>query len=50
VIVSINGASGLSLRQVRELFSAEPGTIEHLVVKSKDGATHDIDLTLKDYV
>jgi hypothetical protein len=50
VIVSVNGASGLSLRQVRELFSAEPGTVEHLVVKRKDGATHDIDLTLEDYV
>ncbi len=50
VIVSVDGSSGLSLRQVRELFSAEPGTVEHLVVKSKDGATHDIDLTLEDYV
>jgi len=50
VIVSVNGASGLSLRQVRELFSAEPGTVEHLVVKSKDGSAHDIDLTLEDYV
>lgn len=50
VIVSVDGSPGLSLRQVRELFSAEPGTVEHLVVKSKDGATHDIDLTLKDYV
>jgi hypothetical protein len=50
VIVSVNGASGPSLRQVRELFSAEPGTVEHLVVKRKDGATHDIDLTLEDYV
>jgi hypothetical protein len=50
VIVSINGASGLSLRQVRELFSAEPGTVEHLVVKRKDGTMHRIDLTLKDYV
>jgi hypothetical protein len=49
-IVSVNGSSGLSLRQVRELFSAEPGTVEHLVVKSKDGAPHDIDLTLEDYV
>lgn len=49
-IVSVNGSSGLSLRQVRELFSAEPGTVEHLVVKSKDGATHEIDLTLEDYV
>jgi membrane-associated protease RseP (regulator of RpoE activity) len=50
VIVSVNGSSGLSLRQVRELLSAEPGTVEHLVVESKDGATHDIDLTLEDYV
>jgi membrane-associated protease RseP (regulator of RpoE activity) len=50
VIVSVNGSSGLSLRQVRELFSAEPGTVEHLVVKSKDGATHDVDLRLEDYV
>ncbi|MGC1759594.1 MAG: hypothetical protein WA742_09575 [Candidatus Cybelea sp.] len=50
MIVSVNGASGLSLRQVRDLFSAEPGTVERLVVTSKDGATHDIDLTLKDYV
>jgi hypothetical protein len=49
-IVSVNGSSGLSLRQVRELFSAEPGTVEHLVVKSKDGATRDINLTLEDYV
>jgi S1-C subfamily serine protease len=49
-IVSVNGSSGLSLGQVRELFSAEPGTVERLVVTSKDGATHDIDLTLKDYV
>jgi hypothetical protein len=49
-IVSVNGSSGLSLRQVRELFSAEPGTLEHLVVKSKDGATRDVELTLEDYV
>jgi membrane-associated protease RseP (regulator of RpoE activity) len=50
VIVSVNGSPGLSLRQVRELFSAEPGTVEHLVVRRKDGATHDVDLTLEDYV
>jgi hypothetical protein len=50
VIVSVNGSAGLSLRQVRELFSAEPGSVEHLVVKSKDGATRDTDLTLEDYV
>jgi hypothetical protein len=50
VIVSVNGSSGLSLRQVRERFLADPGTVEHLVVKRKDGATRDIDLTLEDYV
>jgi hypothetical protein len=50
VIVSVNGSSGLSLGRVRELFSAEPRTVEHLVVRSKGGATHDIDLTLEDYV
>ncbi len=49
-ILSVNGSTGLSLRQVRELFLAEPGTVEHLVVKSKDGATRDVDLTLEDYV
>lgn len=49
-IVSVNGSSGLSLRRVRELFSARPGTVERLVVKSTDGATHDVELTLEDYV
>jgi hypothetical protein len=49
-IVSINGSSGLTLRQVRELFSGEPGSVERLVVKTKDGTKHDIDLTLEDYV
>ncbi|MGA7201989.1 MAG: aspartyl protease family protein [Candidatus Cybelea sp.] len=50
VVVSVNGSVGLSLRQIRELFSAAPGTVEHLAVKNKDGATHDIELTLEDYV
>jgi Aspartyl protease/PDZ domain len=50
LILSVNGSSALLLGQVRELFSAEPGTVEHLVVKSKAGATHDIDLMLEDYV
>jgi Aspartyl protease len=50
VIISVNGSSGLSLRQVRSLFMAGPGTIEHLEVKSKDGKTHEIDLTLADYI
>lgn len=50
VIVSVNGFSRLSLRQVRDLFMAEPGTVEHLEVKGKDGKTRDVDLTLADYV
>jgi hypothetical protein len=50
VIVSVNGVSGLSLCQVRELLSAKPGTVDHLVIKSKDVATHDIDIILEDYV
>jgi len=49
-IVSVNGSSGLSLREVRDLFRSKPGTVEHLVVKSKDGATHDVTFTLEDYV
>jgi hypothetical protein len=27
-----------------------PGTLEHVVVKRKDGTTYDFDLTLEDYV
>jgi hypothetical protein len=50
VIVSVNGSSGLSLRQVRDLFLAAPGTPEHLVIKSRDGKTRGVDLTLADYV
>ena len=37
-------------REVRDVFRGEPGTLVHLLVKSKDGATHAIDLTLADYV
>ena len=50
VITSVNGSSTLSLREVRDVFRGEPGTLVHLLVKSKDGATHAIDLTLADYV
>lgn len=50
VIVSVNGSSHLSLRQVRNLFLGRPGTVEHLVIKSKDGKNRDVDLTLADYV
>jgi C-terminal processing protease CtpA/Prc len=50
VITSVNGSSMLSLREVRDVFKGEPGTLVRLLVKSKDGATHAIDLTLADYV
>ena len=50
VITSINGSSALSLSRVRNVFLGEPGTLVHLVVKSKDGATRAVDLKLADYV
>lgn len=50
VILSVNGSSKLSLVEVRDLFLASPGTVEHLVIRSKDGKMHDVDLTLADYV
>lgn len=50
VIVSLNGSPNLSLREVRSAFLAAPGTVEHLVIKSKDGTTHNLHLTLADYV
>jgi hypothetical protein len=49
-IASVNGSTALSLRQVREVFMGEPGTVVHLVVKSKDGTTRAVGLTLADYV
>jgi C-terminal processing protease CtpA/Prc len=50
VITSVNRSSTLSLHQVRDVFLGEPGTVVHLLVESKDGATHAVDLTLADYV
>lgn len=50
VIVSLNGSSNPSLPAVRDAFLAAPGTVVHLVIKSKDGGTHKVDLTLADYV
>ena len=50
VITAVNGSSSLSLRQVRDVFMGEPGTVVHLLLKSKDRATHAVDLTLADYV
>ncbi len=50
VIVSLNGASNPSLSDVRSAFLAAPGTVVHLVIKGKDGGTHNVHLTLADYV
>jgi hypothetical protein len=50
VIVSLDGSSNPSLLEVRNAFLAAPGTVVHLVIKSKDGGTHNVDLTLADYV
>jgi hypothetical protein len=50
VLTSVNGSSTLTLRDVRNLFLGAPGTVVHLTVKSKDGATHQVDLTLAEYV
>jgi hypothetical protein len=50
VIVSLNGSSNLSLRELRSAFLAAPGTVEHLVIKSKNADTRNIHLTLADYV
>jgi hypothetical protein len=50
VITALDGSSTLSLASVREAFLGDPGTVVHLVIKSKDGATHAVDLTLADYV
>ena len=50
VIVSLSGSSNPSLLEVRGAFLAAPGTVVHLVIKSKDGSTHNVDLTLADYV
>lgn len=47
---ALNGSSNPSLRQLRSAFLGVHGTVEHLVIKSKDGDTHNIDLTLADYV
>lgn len=50
IITAVDGSAALSLRDVREIFLGAPGTVVHLVVKSKDGTTHDVALTLADYV
>lgn len=50
IIVSLNGSSNPSLLEARNAFLAAPGTVVHLVIKGKDGSTHDVALTLADYV
>ena len=47
---ALSGSSNPSLLEVRGAFRAAPGTVVHLVIKSKDGSTHNVDLTLADYV
>jgi hypothetical protein len=50
VITAVDGSSALSLGRIREVFRGAPGTVVHLVVRSKDGAPRVVDLTLADYV
>ncbi len=50
VITAVDGSPARSLRDVREIFLRAPGTLVRLVVRSKAGTTHDVDLTLADYV
>ena len=51
-IQAINGAavSTMTLRSIRDTLIGKPGDVVHLTVKSKDGTTHNVDLTLADYV
>jgi|SRR6185312_9048447 len=50
IILSLDGAANPSLRAVRDAVRAAPGTVVHLVIKSKTGGTRDVTLTLADYV
>jgi C-terminal processing protease CtpA/Prc len=51
-IASVNGmaVSTMTLRAIRDALIGKPGDVVHLVVTSKDGATHNVDITLADYV
>jgi C-terminal processing protease CtpA/Prc len=51
-IDSIDGTpvASLTLKAVREALSAAPGTVVHLVVRTKSGATSTVNITLADYV
>jgi hypothetical protein len=50
VIVSLNGSQNPTLRDVRSSLRAAPGTVVRLVIKGQDGNTHNVDLTLADFV
>ncbi|HWG00020.1 MAG TPA: aspartyl protease family protein [Steroidobacteraceae bacterium] len=50
VITAVDGSSTLSLRRVRAAFRGEPGTVVHVLVKSKHGAAHAVDVTLAGYI
>jgi hypothetical protein len=51
-IVSVNGSptSSMTLQAIRAVLIGQPGNVVHLVVKSKDGTTRNVNLTLADYV
>ncbi len=51
-IVGVDGrpASSMSLQGLRELFYRAPGTVLHLRVQGKNGATRDVALTLRDFI
>jgi hypothetical protein len=50
VIVSLNGSQNPTLRDVRSSLRAAPGTVVRLVIKGQDGNTHNVNLTLDDFV
>jgi hypothetical protein len=49
-ITSVNGTAPTTLQAIRATLIGKPGDVVHLVVKSKDGATRNVNLTLADYV
>lgn len=57
VITAVNGtaidgspSSPLTIGDLRAVLLGTPGTVVHLTVKSKDGSTRTVDLTLVEYV
>ncbi|HTX59174.1 MAG TPA: aspartyl protease family protein [Verrucomicrobiae bacterium] len=51
-IVSLDGTptASMSLQAIRERLSGTPGTVVHLMIEGKGGATRAVTLTLADYV